>query len=146
MQKLHRIYPNISAKCWHCPVDPATYIHVRSYWKECIKKCTLIVVPLVVDVCIRGLVHLLIMSRAMRTLIGWLLFYARKAILLKWKSLMAPTLDFWKSLINSAIPLLNPGVVVGNSPKHGISGSPLWEQTLLGTPPWDPPPFLILLH
>lgn len=81
---------------------------VQSFWKDvskCIKKCTLISIPLMVDVCILGLVHLLVMSRAMRTLIGLLLFYAKKAILFNCKSPMVSRLDFWKTLINSAIPL-----------------------------------------
>lgn len=42
---------------------------------------------------------------ALRTLLGLLLYYARKAILLKWKSPSAPTLDYWKHLVNTAIPL-----------------------------------------
>lgn len=54
---------------------------------------------------ILGLVHLLAKARTMRTLTGLLLFYARKAILLKCKFLTKPILDFWKTLVNSATPL-----------------------------------------
>lgn len=113
-QRLHRIYPSHPSQCWRSTADSANFLHVfwecpgiKLFWAEvshCICKVTTVAVPLSIDVCILELVHLLATSRAMRTLLGILLFYARKSIL-KWKSPQAPTLDYWKSIVNKMIPL-----------------------------------------
>ena len=57
-----------------------------------------------VRVCLLGLVEDVLPSRAHRTLLNILLFYARKAILLRWRKPGAPTLGFWKGLVNSMLP------------------------------------------
>lgn len=109
-----RIFPSHPSKCWRC-LEDARFLHVfwycpviRFLWADvsrCIRSVMTIAEPLSIDVCMLGLVHLLATFRAMRTLIGLLLFYARKAILLKWKSPQAPTSDFWKSILNKTVPL-----------------------------------------
>lgn len=66
---------------------------------------TIISVPQIVSVCLLGLVNHLVCTRAFRTLLSLLLFYARKAIVLVWKSDRSPSLDCWKTPINSVIPL-----------------------------------------
>ena len=43
-------------------------------------------------------------TRARRTLLVLLLFYAKKRIILSWKSSSAPTATAWKVLVNKAIP------------------------------------------
>ena len=43
-------------------------------------------------------------SRAHRTLLSILLFYGKKAILLKWRSSGAPEVAFWKGLVNAMLP------------------------------------------
>lgn len=62
-------------------------------------------IPLSVLVCLLGLVGSLDHCQATRALIGLLLFYVRKALLLKWKQPELPSLNMWKSLVNSAVPL-----------------------------------------
>lgn len=61
-------------------------------------------IPMSVRVCLLGLVDEVVPSKAHRTLLDILLFYARKAILLHWKKAVAPTLSFWKGLVNSMMP------------------------------------------
>lgn len=105
--------------------DPATFLHafweclgIKLFWSEvsqCIRTVTTIPVPLSIDVLILGLVHLLSTSRAMRTLIGLLLFYVPKSILLKWKSAQAPTLDGWKIVVNKMVPLYNLYMNLGDA-------------------------------
>lgn len=51
-----------------------------------------------------GLVEDLVPTRALRTLITILLFYGKKAILLKWKNKNAPEGRFWKQLVNNMLP------------------------------------------
>lgn len=64
---------------------------------------------------ILGLVEPLEARRATITLLGLLLFYARKAIALQWKAQAPPTLDKWKSLINSVHPILKLHITGGHA-------------------------------
>lgn len=57
------------------------------------------------SICILGLVEQLIPTVAGRTLVGLLLFYARKAIALSWRKPTPPPLSLWKQLINNSLPL-----------------------------------------
>lgn len=57
-----------------------------------------------VQVCLLGLVEDVVPSKAHTTLLNILLFYARKAIFLKWKKPGAPTTSFWKGLVNIMVP------------------------------------------
>lgn len=111
-QRILCIYPNSPTSCWRCSGDPAGFAHIfweypqiQNYWQEVIQfksALTTIPVPLKVSICLLGLVDFLAFARVMRTI---LLFYARKSIVLKWKSDRAPTLSFWKQLVNSVVPL-----------------------------------------
>lgn len=65
----------------------------------------MIPIPQTMSVCLLGLVGNLAFRQATKTLIGLLLFYVRKTIVLTWKQTEAPSLNFWKALVNSAIPL-----------------------------------------
>lgn len=112
LQRLPWIFPEQHFRCWRCSEDLATFILVFlhcpviwSFWEvsQCICSTITMLVPLTTDVCILGLVHLLASTRAMRTLLGLLLFYARKAILLGWKFPSAPTLNFWKHLVMTEV-------------------------------------------
>lgn len=49
--------------------------------------------------------RILAVRKSTSTLLGLLLFYAKKANVLLWKSPTPPTLEIWKSLINSTLPL-----------------------------------------
>ena len=62
-------------------------------------------VPLTARVCLLGFVEEVVPSLAHRTLLNIGLFYGRKAILLRWKKSAAPTVSYWKELVNSVIHL-----------------------------------------
>lgn len=114
-ERLHRIYPSISASCWRCKSASADFIHIfwncpqiEIFWVEVTKvilTVTTVPVPLSVEVCLLGLVKPLALRRAIRTLLGLLLDYARKSIVLRWKASYAPSINFWKRLVNAALPL-----------------------------------------
>lgn len=120
------VFPSHPSKCWRCLKDPSTFLH--GLWdcadiSKFVQPVTTSSVPLSIDVCILGLIYLLATSRALRTLIGFLLFYARKTILYKWKSPQAPTLDFWKSTEwchYQNLPMSRKDALL-NSPRCGIS-------------------------
>lgn len=97
---------------WSCP-------RIQSFWTEVtkfIETLLMIHVPLKVSICLLGLVGRLACRRATRTLIGLLLFYARKALLIKWKQPEVPTLNSWKSLINSVVPLYKAAYLTRSCP------------------------------
>lgn len=58
-----------------------------------------------ISVCLLGLVEEVAPLRAQRTLLSLTLFYARKAILLCWKKPEAPSLAYWKGIVNKVLPL-----------------------------------------
>lgn len=100
---LHKIYQFIPNFCWRCAAE---FIHifwrcsqVDSFWTgvaATILAVTTIQIPLQVEVCLLGLVTPLAHSRPVRTLLGILLYYARKVIVLQWKSPSAPSINLWK--------------------------------------------------
>ena len=112
--RLATIYPSVPAGCWRCTFAPAAAEHVfwscpriKPFWSEvtsCISAVLLTPVPMTITVCLLGLVEGVVPSRAHRTLLNILLFYGRKAILLKWRKPEAPELRFWKGLVNSMMP------------------------------------------
>lgn len=58
-------------------------------------------IPLTIRVCLLGLVEEVVPSQAHRTLLHILLVYCMKAILLRLRKPGAPSLPFWKGLVNS---------------------------------------------
>ena len=85
---------------WDCP-------RVQPYWQgvvDCIRSVTSISIPITVEVCLLHLVEPLATTRAIRTLLILLFFYAKKRIILSWKSSSAPTVESWKVLVNKVIP------------------------------------------
>lgn len=60
-----------------------------------------IIIPLESQYCLLGLVEPLAAVVAKNILVSLLLFYARKAITMRWKQVSSPTLSFWMCLINS---------------------------------------------
>lgn len=95
--RLHRIYFSVPADCGRCVAASVSFIHIffsdrcphiQTFWMAIasfILLVTTIQLPLRVYVCMLGLVDPLAHHRASRTLLELLLFYARKAIVLKWK-------------------------------------------------------------
>lgn len=85
---------------WECP-------SIKAYWQaiaSCIRSVTSASIPVSIEVCLLHLVEPLATTRAIRTLLTLLLFYAKKLIILSWKSSVSPTLESWKTLVNKAVP------------------------------------------
>ena len=107
--------PELSAECWRCGVSPGDFTHIfwtcpkiQQYWTEVldlIGLVALITVPITMEVCLLGLIETLVPTVAGRTLIGLLLFYARKNIAMNWKKPTMPSLAQWKRLVNESLPL-----------------------------------------
>lgn len=86
-------------------------------------------IPLQPRVCLLGLVEPLANARAIRTLLGCLIFYARKGVILKWKLPAAPSLDYWRSLVNSVIPLCKATYLSWGWPKKSNKVWDLWVDS-----------------
>lgn len=105
--RLARMFGNQQSSCWRCSTPLANFMHifgdcpqVKPYWQavaSCIRSVTSISIPMTVEVCLLHLVEPLAATRAIRTLLTLLLFYAKKRIILSWKSSSAPTLESWKA-------------------------------------------------
>lgn len=111
---------------WDCPE-----IHI--FWREvtdCLTEVLSAPVPFIPRVCLIGLVEEVMPSLAHRTLLNIGLFYGKKAILLKWKNTAAPTLSFWKGLVNSVIPLYKATYRLRGCPKKF---SKVWQPWLDST-------------
>lgn len=94
--------------------------HVPEFWSvvtHFIHSLTTISIPQRVTVGLLGLVNPLAFTTATRTLLGLLLFYARKAIVLNWKSDRPPSFQCWKSLLNSVFPLYRMTCLSRGCPK-----------------------------
>lgn len=113
--RLHKMNPDSPLECWRCGGTPGDFTHIFwtcpaivSYWREILDFITQITsVPLQpsMSICILGLTEQLIPTVAGCTLVGLLLFYARKAIALSWRKSTRPPLSLWKQLINNSLPL-----------------------------------------
>lgn len=107
--------PPMSSDCWHCSHTLGDFIHVfwscpviKVYWTQIlsvINDLLGISVAPSPHICLLGLVEELVPRVVERTLIGLLLFYARKMITLCWKKQAPPSLSLWKTHVNIILPL-----------------------------------------
>lgn len=94
---------------WEMYGTPADFTHIfwdcpqsQDYWQEVTQFIHgLTTILLTISVCLLGLVEQLALAKAACTLIR-ILFYARKAMVLKWKSPNPPTLSSWRQLVDKA--------------------------------------------
>ena len=106
---------SLSAECWRCTGDPGDFIHIfwscpviKHYWSQVlavIQEVVGIDIAPSPQICLLGLVEELAPRVAERTLIGLLLFYARKMITPCWKKRAPPSTLLWKSHVNKVLPL-----------------------------------------
>lgn len=85
-----------------------TCLAIVGYWEEIllfINQVTAVPLQRPMSICMLGLIEQLIPTFAGRTLVGLLLFYARKAIALCWRKPTPPPLSLWKQLVNNSLPL-----------------------------------------
>lgn len=64
-----------------------------------------------------GIVDTLEAPQANKTFVFYAAFYSRKVILLHWKGSSPPTTQFWRTLINKALPLYKLTYLACNCPK-----------------------------
>uniref|UniRef100_A0A803J6W9 Reverse transcriptase zinc-binding domain-containing protein n=1 Tax=Xenopus tropicalis TaxID=8364 RepID=A0A803J6W9_XENTR len=122
---LHRAYitPKVLAKispsqvdeCPRCHQSPADFIHmvwtcnkIASFWTEVadyISDLTSAPTTATPSGMLLNQITDLAPTTAERALISILLAYARKSITMKWKAHSAPTIQFWVSQVNQAMPI-----------------------------------------
>lgn len=114
--KLSKIYPWASSQCWKCGSNDANFRHMlwswpklQSFWDVVIKfitSLTTIIIPQTVSVCLLGLVVPLAHRRATTTLLGLLLFYARKSNYFKMETTRGTHLKFLEVLSECSCSLI----------------------------------------
>lgn len=137
--RLSQIFPSSDGRCWRCILSPADAKHIfwdcpkiSNFWREvtdCLTEVFHTQIPLTPRVCLIGLVEEVVPSLAHRTLLNIGLFYGKKAILLKWKKSAAPTLSFWKALVNLVIPLYKATYRIRGCPKKFTKVWQPWLDT-----------------
>lgn len=113
--RVHWLNPIIPMACWHCDRVKGDFFHIfwtcpviQPFWKsvvDIISKVAQIPFTPSPKICLLDLVKGLLSTNAGRTLVGLLLFYARKAFALHWKKPSAPTIVYSEQLVNSQLPL-----------------------------------------
>ena len=113
--KLYKISSTNPQNCWRCADIPGDFMHIFwlcpkivVFWREVLRMIatvTSIILEQEAEICLLGLVGENIVSVGRRTQVGLLLFYARKAIVLNWKKVEAPSVAHWKNVVNSNLPL-----------------------------------------
>lgn len=117
---LHKLGPIHSPACWRCSHPQGDFIHI--FWScpaiSLICLQVLSVIQLITNisispfsrVCWLGMVEDLSPRVTERTLIGLLMFYARKAIMLCWKKQTPTCLCLWKQLMIKTLPICPSGL------------------------------------
>lgn len=114
-QRLHKIYPQCSQNCPWCKSSDSTYIHMlwacpklTQYWAaimEHINTRLQLDIPLMAELALLGIQDDEQRPRYTRLLISFLLFYAKKEILLKWAFPSARTVRAWETPVNTVLPM-----------------------------------------
>lgn len=99
-QRLAKIYPSYPDRCPKCNTDTGTFLHVvwscpllQQFWKEVVQYINSIgnlAITLNPRVLLLGICDTLTTNTHKRLFIFYALFYARKAILIKWKQADPP--------------------------------------------------------
>lgn len=98
---------------WACP-------KIREFWTEVvsvINSVASVVVPLDPTVLLLGVSDLVTKNTHTKLFIFYAAYYARKAILLKWKTPDPPTLAQWRSMIDAVLPLYKLTYMTRKCPK-----------------------------
>lgn len=117
--RLAAIYCTDLAHCWHCQYSPAKFEHMFEFWQEVTQtlgNITALRVPITISVYLLGLMEELAPLRVQRTLLSVTFSMHRKQVSCIGKT-AAPSLDFWKALINMALPFFNATCLNRGCPK-----------------------------
>lgn len=132
---LHRLDRIPSALCSWCGMADGTFFHlmweslpIRKFWLKVtafISSTTQI--PNICNPlqCLLGYIDDEGLSKNVQTFIHIVLFYAKKSITMHWKSQSSPTIAFWLTTVNHAIPLYKLIYEAGGCPKFF---SKIWDS------------------
>lgn len=112
-QRLHRLFPQRDPFCSRWRMQTGTYFHifwscpkVARFWAaffEVINECLqLSLVSPELD--LLGIQEVDQRPRYTKLLLSYLLYYAKRVILLKWNSPFPPSMTLWETSINKALP------------------------------------------
>lgn len=114
-QRLSNIYPSLSPMCTRCSIERGSFFHVvwacpkiRPYWQEVTNALTEIcgtrvsLDPLLFLLSYLGDVE---GDRYTKLCMTFILFYARREILLRWRGMELPMKSSWCSTIDRVLPL-----------------------------------------
>lgn len=114
-QRLARFYPTQSDKFSKCNNAVGMFFHVvwscpliHQFWREMVQYINSIgnlTIGLDPRVLLLGICDAITTSTHKQLLIFYASYYARKAILIKWKQSEPPTVGQWKTLIDNTLPL-----------------------------------------
>lgn len=133
-QRLAKIYSSYSDRCPKCNTDTGTFLHVvwscpliQQFWREVVQSINSIgnlAITLDPRVLLLGICDTLTTNTHKRLFIFYALFYARKAILIKWKQADPPTVGQWKTLIDNTLQahIYEPEMPQKNLRKYGVHG------------------------
>lgn len=101
--------------CLRCGAAEGTFFHlmwecapIRQFWSEVTAFIGSVAnIPNICNPlrCLLGYIDDEGLSKNTQSFLGTVLFYAKKTITMHWKSHSTPTIKFWLTLINQAIPL-----------------------------------------
>lgn len=126
-QRLARIYPTQTDRCPKCMGELGTFIHVvwecpliQKFWTEVVEVINAVgnlniqrnPIILLLGVCDN-----VIPSVHKRLFVFYASFYARKAILLRWKQPDPPTVTQWRGIVDSVLPLYKATYINRKCPK-----------------------------
>lgn len=112
--RLHRMGRSSSASCLRCSESHADFWHmiwecpvIRDFWREVVVLLSGVLdcpVPDTPEVCLFGVLDEENWQHHTRIFLRETLFFARKAIALRWMAPRPPSLFMWKNLVNSVVP------------------------------------------
>lgn len=113
--RMASIYPQLDLFCLRCRSEVETFWHMvgscpklQSYWEEVARTLSELSnaqIPLEPLVLLLSYLEEVEEERYVNLCITFSLIYARREIILKWKSVEPPTPDSWRKSVNSLLPL-----------------------------------------
>ena len=134
-----------SALCSRCGAADGTFFHmmwecapIRKFWSEVTAFISsLTEIPNICNPlrCLLGHIDDETISKNMQTFLRIVLFYAKKSITFHWKSPSLPTITFWLTTINRAIPLYKMTYEARGCPKKFLKVWGSWVDSESTIPP-----------
>uniref|UniRef100_A0A803KF69 Reverse transcriptase domain-containing protein n=1 Tax=Xenopus tropicalis TaxID=8364 RepID=A0A803KF69_XENTR len=114
--KLLKIGKRQNDLCPRCDTPGANFIHmiwacppINRFWKDVMGTMAQeLGTPQIIDpvVCLLGVIDDILPTNAARIRFRTLMFYAKKTVIMHWMGNNLPSLNFWRQLVDSALPLI----------------------------------------